>query len=76
LKAGRQPGDLAREALKHEKLMRAYDIRKKLEIIGAIPFSSPATQQGTVYFAVCSKMAITYSCSASSEAYSKLNFHS
>lgn len=35
----RVPGDLAYEAWKQEKLMRAYDARKKLEMMGAITFN-------------------------------------
>lgn len=38
------PGELAREAWNTEKLMRAYEARKKLEMIGAMMFSS-ATQR-------------------------------
>ena len=39
------PGELAREAWKTEKLMRAYEARKKLEMMGAMMFSSPDRQQ-------------------------------
>lgn len=34
------PGELAREAWKTEKLMRAYEARKKLEMMGAMMFNS------------------------------------
>lgn len=34
------PGDFAREAWNTEKLIKAYEAKKKLEIIGAITFSS------------------------------------
>lgn len=37
------PGELAREAWNTEKLMRAYEAKKKLEMIGAMMLSS-ATQ--------------------------------
>jgi len=33
------PGELAKEAWNTEKLMRAYEARKKLEMIGAMTFS-------------------------------------
>lgn len=34
------PGDFAREAWNTEKLIKAYEAKKKLEIIGAMTFSS------------------------------------
>lgn len=34
------PGELASDAWNTEKLMRAYDARKKLEMIGAMTFNS------------------------------------
>lgn len=39
------PGELASEAWKTEKLMRAYEARKKLEIMGAMMFNSANRQQ-------------------------------
>jgi hypothetical protein len=44
LNFGLQPMGLARDAWKVLKLMSAYAARKKLDINGAIAFSSPATQ--------------------------------
>lgn len=41
----RLPGELAREAWKTEKLMRAYEARKKLEMMGAMMFSSANGRQ-------------------------------
>jgi hypothetical protein len=43
LNFGLQPMDFAKEAWNVLKLMSAYAARKKLEINGAIAFSSPAT---------------------------------
>lgn len=42
------PGDLAYDAWKQEKLMRAYDARKKLEMTGAMVLSSAETETDTV----------------------------
>lgn len=39
------PGELAREAWNTEKLMRAYEARKKLEMMGAMMFSSAKRRQ-------------------------------
>lgn len=41
------PGDLAIEASKQEKFIRAYDMRKKLEINGAIAFRSAERNKKT-----------------------------
>lgn len=38
------PGDLAYEAWKQEKLISAYEARKKLEMMGAMTFSSAARE--------------------------------
>lgn len=43
------PGDFASDAWNTEKLINAYDARKKFEIIGAITFSS-ATKQTRARF--------------------------
>jgi hypothetical protein len=45
LNFGLQPIGFAKEAWNVLKLMSAYAARKKLEINGAIAFSSPATQK-------------------------------
>ena len=39
------PGDLANEPAKQEKLMSAYAIRKKLDMIRAISFRFPAVEK-------------------------------
>lgn len=39
------PGDFAREAWNTEKLIKAYEAKKKLEIIGAMTFSSAVKQE-------------------------------
>lgn len=44
LNFGLQPTGFAREAWNVLKLISAYAARKKLEINGAMAFSSPATQ--------------------------------
>lgn len=43
------PGELAREAWNTEKLMRAYEAKKKFEMIGAMMFSS-ATHRTEITF--------------------------
>jgi hypothetical protein len=44
LKPGLNPGELAIDASKHEKLIIAYAIKKKFEIIGAIMSREPVNQ--------------------------------
>lgn len=39
------PGELARDAWNTEKFMRAYEAKKKFEMMGAIMFSSAKWQQ-------------------------------
>lgn len=41
------PGDFAREAWNTEKLIKAYEAKKKFEIIGAMTFSSAVKTKTT-----------------------------
>lgn len=45
----KSPGDFASDAWNTEKLINAYDARKKLEIIGAITFSSAAKETRGIF---------------------------
>lgn len=49
LKNVKSPGDFASDAWNTEKLINAYDARKKLEIIGAITFSSAAKETRGIF---------------------------
>jgi hypothetical protein len=55
LKPGLNPGELAIEASKHEKLIIAYAIKKKLEIIGAIMSREPVNQINKNFLLACKK---------------------
>lgn len=43
------PGELVMEAWKQLKLIRAYEQRKKLEMIGAMVFNSAGGDKGHIY---------------------------